>query len=291
MRNVTEENLTDLVLDRTKAEDPRMQEIATSLIKHLHAFIREVEPTEEEWFQGIQFLTATGHKCDNVRQEFILLSDTLGVSMLVDAINHRKGGTGSTESTVMGPFHADAATRENGDMIASGPEVGRGTPMVVRGKVTGSDGKVLAGAKLDIWQAADDGFYDVQPESNQPEGNLRGVFTTDKDGEFWYRAIAPLYYPVPTDGPVGDLLTATGRHPMRPAHIHYWIVADGYDQLITHVFRSDDEYLDSDAVFGVKESLIVDFILNEDLEEAAKYGFDEPFYDVRYDFILAKSVG
>ncbi|MEM9773937.1 MAG: intradiol ring-cleavage dioxygenase [Chloroflexota bacterium] len=289
MRNVTEENLTDLVTDRMKAENPRVQQIATSLVKHLHAFIREVEPTEEEWFQGIQFLTKTGQMCDDVRQEYILLSDTLGVSMLVDAINHRKGGTGSTESTVMGPFHADAAARENGDMIAEGDEAERGDPMVVRGRVLSEDGTPLAGAKLDVWQAADDGFYDVQPESGQDLGNLRGVFTADENGEFWYRAIAPLYYPVPTDGPVGQLLTATGRHPMRPAHIHFWIVAEGHEALITHIFRDGDEYLDSDAVFGVKESLIVDFELNESLEEAAKYGFDRPFYEVSYDFVLQKS--
>ena len=289
MRNVTEENLTDLVIDRMQADNPRMQEIAVSLVKHLHAFVREIEPTEAEWFQAIQFLTATGQKCDDNRQEYILLSDTLGVSMLVDAINHRRGGAGTTESTVMGPFHSEAPPRENGEMIATGPEAERGDPCVVRGRVLDSDGNPIAGAKLDIWQAADDGFYDVQPEGGQELGNLRGVFTADENGAFWYRGIAPLYYPVPTDGPVGELLTATGRHPMRPAHIHFWIAADGFEPLVTHIFRDGDEYLDSDAVFGVKESLIVDFKLNESLDEAQKYGFDRPFYEVSYDFVLQKN--
>lgn len=289
MRNVTEKNLTDLVLQRTNADNPRIQQVANSLITHLHAFIRDIEPTEEEWFTAIQFLTQTGQMCDDVRQEFILLSDTLGVSMLVDAINHRRGMSGTTESTVLGPFHSDSDPKENGDNVANGPEAERGDPCVVRGRVVDADGHPISGATLDMWQAADDGFYDVQPESSQPEKNLRGIFTSDENGEFWFRSIAPLYYPVPTDGPVGVLLKATGRHPMRPAHIHFIIDAPGYERLVTHIFRDDDEYLDSDAVFGVKESLIVEFTLNESLEEAAKYGFDRPFYEVEYEFSLMRS--
>jgi protocatechuate 3,4-dioxygenase beta subunit len=189
----------------------------------------------------------------------------------------------------MGPFHADAPVRESGAMIANGPEAQRGESMVVRGRVLSEDGTPLAGATVDIWQAADDGFYDVQPESDQPKGNLRGVFVADDDGGFWFRTIAPLNYPVPTDGPVGEFLKSTGRHPMRPAHIHFWIVAEGHEPLITHIFRNGDEFLDSDAVFGVKESLIVDFNLNESVDEAEEYGFDQPFYEVSYDFILRKS--
>ncbi|TNE47571.1 MAG: 6-chlorohydroxyquinol-1,2-dioxygenase [Deltaproteobacteria bacterium] len=289
MRNVTEENLTDLVLARMNAENPRVQQIATALVKHLHAFVREVEPTEEEWMQGIQFLTRTGHTCNDVRQEFILLSDTLGVSMLVDAINNRKGDSEATESTVMGPFHTACANRENGDMIATGPEADEGDPLVVRGRVLSEDGTPLANAKMDVWQASHDGFYDVQPESRQPTGSLRGVFQTDENGEFWFRSIVPLYYPIPTDGPVGEMLKATGRNPMRPSHIHFWVAAEGHESLVTHLFREGDPYLDSDTVFGVKESLIVDFVRNDSPDAAVSYGFNRPFYEVERDFILKKA--
>jgi protocatechuate 3,4-dioxygenase beta subunit len=287
MRNITEDNLTDVVRARTNAADPRLAEITDSLIRHLHAWVREIEPTEEEWWTAIQFLTDTGKICDENRQEFVLLSDTLGVSMLVDAINHRRGSANSTESTVLGPFHAPADPKQHGDMVARGPEAERADPCVVRGRVLAADRTPIAGATVDMWQAADDGFYDVQPEGGQPERNLRGVFTTGADGDFWFRTVVPRYYPVPTDGPVGALLTAMGRHPMRPAHIHFIIEADGYHRLVTHIFKAGDEYLDSDAVFGVKESLIVDFARNDDPEAADRLGFDRPFYEVAYDFVLA----
>jgi protocatechuate 3,4-dioxygenase beta subunit len=286
MHNITEENLTDAVLVRLNAKNPRMQQIAASLVRYLHAFVRDVEPTEAEWFTAIDFLTRTGQMCDARRQEFILLSDTLGVSMLVDAINHRRGNGATTESTVLGPFHAPALPMELGANIARGPEAERGEPCVVRGRVLDPQGHPIAGATLDVWQAADDGFYDVQPESNQPEMNLRGVFHADAQGAFWFRTIKPRHYPVPTDGPVGELLLATGRHPMRPAHIHFMIDAPGYERLVTHIFVEGDAYLESDAVFGVKDSLVADFVKNESAEAAAANGARAPFYEVAFDFVL-----
>ncbi len=289
MRNLTEENVTEAVLEQIRAKDPRTQQIVTSLIKHLHAFVREVEPTELEWFKGIEFLTRTGHITDEKRQEFILLSDTLGVTILVDAINHRKE-EGKTESTVFGPFWVpNALEMENGAHIDRGPENERGAPAVVRGRITDMNGKPIAGAKIDVWQASDDGFYDVQ-DSNQPEMNLRGIFTSGQNGGYWFRTIRPEAYPIPDDGPVGDMLKATGRHPYRPAHIHFMISAPGYEKLITHIFVEGDKYLESDAVFGVKDSLVVDFKANTSKEEAAGYGFTKtPFYEVEFDFSLKEA--
>ncbi len=285
MRNLNEHNATEAVLQQIKAEDLRLQQILTSLIKHMHAFVREVELTEAEWFKGIEFLTRTGQMCDENRQEFILLSDTLGVSILVDAINHRMP-EGATESTVFGPFHRNGApVLEHGANIARGPEAEKAEPVVVRGRVTDPSGKPIAGALLDIWQASPDGKYDVQ-DPNQPEMNLRGKFLTDANGEYWFKSVKPSAYPIPDDGPVGDLLRATGRHPMRPAHIHFMITADGYERLITHIFVEGDEYLDSDAVFGVKNSLVANFVMNESAQDAAKYGFKTPFYEVQFDFGL-----
>jgi catechol 1,2-dioxygenase len=286
MRNLTEENLTDIVLERINSDDKRSQEVLTKLIKHLHAFVKDLEPTEEEWFKAIDFLTRTGKKCDDKRQEFILLSDVLGVSMLVDAINHRTKEE-VTETTVTGPFHAPAMEMKMGDNISRGKEAETGVPALFRGKILDPEGKPIKNAKIDVWQSNDDGFYDIQDDS-QPEMNLRGIFKTDESGEFWFRSIKPSAYPVPTDGPVGEVLNSSGRHPMRPAHIHFWIEADGYQTLITHIFVEGDEYLDSDAVFGVKESLILDFPLNENKAEADKWGLKSPFSEVVYDFKLAK---
>ena len=286
MRNLTEENLTEVVLARLNSEDDRTNEIVSKLIKHLHAFIRDLEPTEKEWAYAIDFLTRTGHTSTDTRQEFILLSDVLGVSMLVDAINHRHGGQ-TTETTVTGPFHAKARHYEMGANIATGEEASRGEPTVVHGKILDENQRPVAGAVIDVWQSDDIGAYDIQ-DKNQPEMNLRGIFTTQEDGSFWFRTIKPAPYPVPTDGPVGELLNATGRHPMRPAHIHFWIEADGYEPLITHLFVEGDEYLDSDAVFGVKESLILDFKQNENPGDAKKWQVTDPFYDVQHDFVLAQ---
>jgi catechol 1,2-dioxygenase len=289
MRNLSEDNITEAVLRQIKAENPRLQQIMTSLIKHLHGFVREVELTEEEWFKGIEFLTRVGHMCDENRQEFILLSDTLGVSILVDAISHRMP-EGATESTVFGPFHRDGApVLAHGANIARGVEAEKGEPVVVRGRVTDPNGKPIVGALLDIWQASPDGKYDVQ-DPNQPEMNLRGKFLTNANGEYWFKTVKPSAYPIPDDGPVGDLLRATGRHPMRPAHIHFMITADGYERLITHIFVEGDEYLDSDAVFGVKNSLVADFALNQSAQDATNYGLKAPFYEVEFNFGL-KAVG
>ena len=286
MQNSIENALTDLVISRIKAENSRNQEVLTKLVKHLHAFVKDVEPTEAEWFTAIKFLTQTGQKCDDKRQEFILFSDVLGVSMLVDAINHRSKSS-ITETTVKGPFHAAAQRYEAGENIARGSEAERGEATVVRGRVLTSDGKPIANATLDVWQSDDIGYYDVQ-DVNQPQMNLRGIFTTNAQGEFWFRTIKPAAYPVPTDGPVGDLLRASGRHAMRPAHIHFWIKAEGYQDIITHLFVEGDEYLESDAVFGVKDSLVIPFVKNTDAGQAAKWKVTSPFYEAQYDFTLAK---
>lgn len=253
----TEENSEEAVIARLdNCSDPRFRQIMESAIRHLHGFVKEVEPTIEEWEKAIMFLTATGQKCDDVRQEWILASDTLGVSMLVDAINHRRPGS-ATENTVLGPFHVDGAThRAMGDSIC---EDGKGVPCRVSGTVTDEAGNPLEGVVLDVWQTNDDAFYSVQQPDLQPTFNMRGRFTTGADGLYTFLTVKPLPYPVPTDGPVGDMLTGMGRHAMRPAHIHFILTAPGYERLVTHIFVDGDPYLDSDAVFGVKEPLIVQF--------------------------------
>lgn len=280
----SERQITENVLARLAASpDERVREVAASLVEHLHDFVRDVEPTEAEWFTAIQFLTDTGKMCDGkVRQEFILLSDTLGVSMLVDAINHRKP-PGATESTVFGPFYiANMPKRAMGENMAETP----GEPAIVHGCVQTSDGRPVVGATLDVWQSATNGMYSGQDPA-QPEANLRGKYTTDAEGRYAIRTIVPTSYPIPTDGPVGKLMEATGRHPFRPAHVHFMISAPGCKGLVTHVFRAGDEYLDSDAVFGVKEALVVDFQKRPgDHPLARRYGFVTPFFEARYDFVL-----
>jgi hydroxyquinol 1,2-dioxygenase len=271
MRNLTEDNLTAAVLARlATSSDPRFREIMSSLIRHVHAFVREVDLTEGEWFQGIQFLTDTGQICAPKRQEFILLSDVLGVSMLVDAINHRKP-EGATETTVLGPWYVEKAPElPNGANIALDPG---GEPTEVSGHVRTPDGKPIAGAILDVWQTAANGFYDVQ-DPDQTEFNLRGRFHTDAEGRYSFRTVKPVSYPVPTDGPVGRVLRAMGRHPFRPAHIHFIVSAPGYESLTTHLFVEGDQYLDSDAVFGVKSSLVVPFTRKQDSDVLeCKYEF------------------
>ncbi|KQS71174.1 intradiol ring-cleavage dioxygenase [Modestobacter sp. Leaf380] len=267
--------------------DPRLREVLTSLVRHLHDFVKDVELTEAEWEAAIGFLTETGQTCTPTRQEFILLSDVLGVSMLVETVNHRTGGT-ATESTVLGPFHMVASpVRELGEDIALD---GKGTPCLVSGQVTGPDGAPLAGATVDVWQTNEDGFYDVQQPDVQPAGNLRGVFTTDGEGRFWFRSVVPRWYPIPDDGPVGRLLAATGRHPNRPAHLHFIASAAGYRPVTTHVFVADSPYLDSDAVFGVKESLVREVLEVDDPARAAQVGLANPFRTLTFDLSLLPAV-
>jgi catechol 1,2-dioxygenase len=266
--------------------DPRLRDVMASLVRHLHTFVKEVELTEAEWAAAVAFLTRTGQMCDDVRQEFVLLSDVLGVSMLVETINHRGGGT-STESTVLGPFHmVESPPRALGADIALD---GKGEPCLVTGQVSGPDGERVAGARVDVWQANAEGFYDVQQPGVQPERNLRALFTTDDHGDFWFRSIVPRYYPIPTDGPVGELLTATGRHPNRPAHVHFLVSAPGYQPVTTHLFVDESPYLDSDAVFGVKESLVRGFPLVDDPARAAAAGLPNPFRAVRFDVVLRRA--
>jgi catechol 1,2-dioxygenase len=281
----TEETAADAVIDSfAETPDPRLRELLGSLVAHLHAFVRETEPTIAEWQRAIGFLTATGQKCDDERQEFILLSDVLGVSMLVETINNRTGG-GSTESTVLGPFHVvESPRRELGDAIDL---VGTGTPCVVRGRVLSADGTPLPGARLDVWQASDQGFYDVQQPDVQPRGNGRGLFTADSRGAFWFRTVVPSHYPIPTDGPAGALLNATKRHPYRPAHIHFIVTAPGHRELTTHIFVAGSPYIESDAVFAVKKSLIVEFTPADEPEQMTRYGMPGPFRLADFDIVLS----
>ncbi|MBN3968516.1 6-chlorohydroxyquinol-1,2-dioxygenase [Pseudomonas gregormendelii] len=265
------------------APDARLRQIMQSLTHHLHAFVSEVELTEKEWFEGIKFLTETGHKCDgHVRQEFILLSDTLGVSMLVDAINHRHSAN-ATDTTVFGPFYIDGMPeRAFGENMAFTP----GEAALVRGRVVDTRGNALPNAILDVWQTAENGMYSGQ-DAAQPFGNLRGRYRTDSNGYFAIRTIVPVCYPIPTDGPVGRMLNAAKRHPWRPAHLHFMIEVPGYKKLVTHLFNHDDPYLESDAVFGVKQSLQVIYeerFTHDDL--SAGLDIQLPFRRASYEFVM-----
>ena len=285
MRDLNETNVTEAVIRQLRASDPRLQTLLESLVRNLHAFIREVEVTEDEWLGAIRFLTAVGKITDDRRQEFILLSDVLGVSILVDAINHRKL-SGGTESTVTGPFWVSGAPElDHGATIARGEESVAGEMTVVQGRVLDEEGRPIGGAIIDVWQASPTGMYDVQ-DPRQPEMNLRGVFRSGDGGEFWFKTVKPAAYPIPDDGPVGELLKATGRHSMRPAHIHFMVRAPGFKPLTTHIFVEGDPYLESDAVFAVKDSLVVDFDWNHSKDAAVRFGLEPPFIDVGFEFIL-----
>jgi protocatechuate 3,4-dioxygenase beta subunit len=285
----TEEDSVEVVIGRNaRAKDQRLKEAMAVIVRKLHEAVKEIEPTHEEWFDAILFLTRTGQISNEWRQEFILLSDVLGVSMLVDAINNRKP-SGASESTVLGPFHvANAPELPMGANICLDR---KGEQMAIFGRVVDTEGKPIAGAVLDVWQANDEGFYDVQQKGIQPEFNLRGVFRTGPDGRYWFRAVKPRYYPIPADGPVGQLLAALGRHPNRPAHFHYILKADGFETLITHIFDPNDPYIDSDAVFGVKQSLLAEFKKVDDPARAKELEFSNPFWSVEYDFALARKRG
>ena len=282
----TVEDSVKVVQDRVGPNaDPRAKFLVDTLVKHLHAFIKEAKPTMDEWMYGINFLTRTGHLSTDWRQEFILLSDTLGVSMLVESLNNSKM-SGETESTVLGPFYvADAPKYENGANISLDS---KGPPVWVHGRVSDADGKPIAGAKLDVWQANDDGFYDVQHKGVQPDMNLRGVFTSDAQGRYYFRSAYPRWYPIPYDGSVGDMLRALDRNPNRPAHLHFIVSAPGYESVTTHIFTPDCPWLKDDAVFGVKESLIADFKDVDDPERAKALGLPNPFKTVEWNFVLAK---
>ncbi|MXN49349.1 6-chlorohydroxyquinol-1,2-dioxygenase [Shinella kummerowiae] len=282
----TEENSIEVVAGRNRnARDARLKAIMDVVTRKLHEAVKEIEPTQEEWMEAILFLTRTGQMCNEWRQEFILLSDTLGVSMLVDAINNRKP-SGASESTVLGPFHVqDAPELPMGANICLDQ---KGEDMVISGRILDTQGRPIEGAVLDVWQANDEGFYDVQQLGIQPEFNLRGVFRTGADGRYWFRAVKPKFYPIPHDGPVGKMLDHLGRHPYRPAHLHYILKAEGFETLITHIFDPHDPYINSDAVFGVKQSLLADFHLVDDAARAKTYEFAGPFWEVEYDFVLAR---
>ena len=270
MRNLNQDTITQAVIARlASTPDPRLKEIMTSLVQHLHAFAREVRLTESEWMQGIEFLTATGQMCSDKRQEFILLSDTLGLSMLTVAMNNDKP-LGCTEPTVFGPFFLEDAPRyELGADVANGA---KGEPCMVRGTVKSLDGTPIPNALINVWQADAVGQYDVQ-YAHLAHPQARGILNADAGGNFHFKTILAEAYPIPSDGPVGQMLAATQNHPWRPAHLHFMIEAAGYERLITHVFRDHDTYLDSDVVFGVRSSLIADWVKLPDGSHSLEFNF------------------
>lgn len=283
MRNLADEQLTDAVLASFDgAGSARFRQIMRSLVTHLHAFVSDVQLTEDEWFAGIDFLTRTGHITDDKRQEFVLASDVLGISMLVIGINNRRSPN-ATESTVFGPFFVEGSPRfDNGADIANGAP---GQPCLLQGRVRSVSGDPVPGARIEVWQADDDGFYDVQyRDLDAPRG--RGHLFSDDEGRWWFWSVRPEAYPIPDDGPVGDLLAAAGRSPMRPAHVHFMVTADGYQTLITHVFDETDEHLDTDAVFGVKDQLLTTFERHEPGTAPDGTRMDVPYHTMSYDLVL-----
>lgn len=286
MRQMTEEELTQTVLDAyAKTADARVREILMSLLRHLHAFVREVRLTEAEWMKGIELITAAGRMSDAKRQEAILFSDLLGVSALVNMVS---AGVpeGGTESTVLGPFFvAGAPERKWGESLALRDS---GEPMIVHGKVVGLEGEPVSNARIDVWQTDANGMYDVQ-DPEQPEHNLRGFYRSNERGEFLIKTIRPTSYPIPTDGPAGELVRAAKRHPWRPAHLHAMINAQGYQPLTTHVFDAEDELLTQDVVFAVKPSLARKFKRNDSEQEARRHGVKAPFLELDHTFVLARA--
>lgn len=285
MRNFDERSITAAVRERVgQASDPRLRQVSDALIRHLHDFVREIEPTQEEWSRAIAFLTRTGHMCTANRQEFILLSDALGVSMLVDAINHHLPG-GATETTVLGPFYVrEPPELPLGANISPGLA---GVPLLVTGSVSSAGGPGLAGAAVDVWHSDGDGYYDVQQLDEDHGLAMRARLRTAPDGAFHFWTIMPAAYPIPNDGPVGEMLAAQGRHPYRPAHVHFMIAAPAHEQLVTHVFVEGDAYLDSDVVFGVKDSLIRPFAEMPAGMAPDGTRVDRPYRHLHYDFALA----
>ena len=277
--------ILNTVLSQIRSDDPRVNQLVSSLVTHLHAFVDEVKPSADEWMYGLEFLRRTGTYCTGERHEFILLSDLLGLSTHVETINN-PGPAAMTAPTVTGPFHIPAPAREMGARIATDEEWARGDWTVVHGRITDCDGAPVANATLDVWQADDVGLYDVQlPDA--PLGTLRGKFSTGDDGAFWFRTIKPCSYPVPVDGTGGELLRALHRNHMRPAHIHARIEAPGFRTLTTHVFVDGDEYLAADAAHGVRPGLAVSFDQRcADPTRIIGYDVPGPYFDIEFDFRL-----
>ena len=270
--------------------DPRLKFLLEELVKSLHDYVRRTDLTFAEWEYAIDFLTRVGQKCTPIRQEFILLSDVFGVSMLVDAVNHRER-EGATETTVLGPFYVgEHKEMPHGSDIS--PQNLTGEKMFVQSRVTDLNGKPLLGIPVDVWHADDDGYYDSQKPSYEAEGpSSRARFVTDADGRFFFRTILPCSYPIPTDGPVGEMILQVRRHPMRPAHVHFLVDAPGYEPLITHVFIDGDKYLDSDVVFGVKNDLIAKIEKRTDPVMPDGKPAAAPWHLMTYDFRMKPGVG
>ena len=283
MAQFSETELTAAVIKTfEQTPNPRAKFLLQELVKSLHDYVLKTNLTFEEWEYAIDFLTRTGHKCTDIRQEFILLSDVFGVSMLVDAVNHRDRG-GATETTVLGPFYVgEHNVTPHGTDVSASLE---GERMFVQSRVTDLNGKPLAGVPVDIWHADGDGYYDSQKEAYATEGPVsRARFVTDSDGRFFFRTILPCSYPIPTDGPVGEMILQTGRHPMRPAHVHFLVNAPGHEPLITHVFIDGDKYIDSDVVFGVKDELIAKVEKRSDATMPDGGKAEAPWHLMTYEF-------
>jgi hydroxyquinol 1,2-dioxygenase len=284
MREFDETTITDAVLARVRgAPDDRVRQVSEALVRHLHAFMREIEPTEAEWQWGIAFLTEIGQRCSATRQEFILWSDTLGVSMLVDALNHRLP-EGATQTTIFGPFYVPPPEYPAGADIKGNLS---GFPLYLSGTVSSADGRPLADAIVDVWHADREGFYDLQNLDKHPNFAGRGRFHTDRHGRFHLWTIRPSAYPIPHDGPVGRMLQAQGRHPYRPEHVHFLITAAGHRKLVTHLFAAGDRYLDSDVVFGVKNSLVREYAHHSGGTAPDGRAMQGIWYSLHHDFRLA----
>jgi hydroxyquinol 1,2-dioxygenase len=287
--DLTEQSITEAV-QRTfdTSSDPRFRQLFVCLVQHLHDFAREVRLTPEEWFTAMDFIERTGKISTPTRQEVVLLSDILGLSMLLDKINQHSGS--STDSALLGPFYVEGRpTADNGDDISDGVT---GTPMFVTGRVINEDGKPIAGALVDTWHSDGDGFYDVQQtEKLHNQFAMRALLTTDEDGRFWYRSVTPRYYPTPTDGPCGEIMRAANRSVMRPQHVHFWFHAEGYEPLITQLFYRDDPYIGRDAVFADQQSLQADFNRHEPGIAPDGTTVKEPFVTLDWTFTLAADKG
>lgn len=283
MKDLTTENITEnVILTNNQCDDARTRFIFEHLVRHLHDFARETRLTSQEWMTAIEFLTAVGQISNDLRAEMILLSDTLGLSLLVDAIDHPRAGRAS-EGTVLGPFHThDAPVTENGYVLHGDPTAER---LFVLCTLRDTKGQPIVNAQCDVWEGDAHGFYDVQnPNREHPDG--RAVIRSNDQGIFYFTAVVPVPYPIPDDGPVGDMLKMLNRHPNRPGHIHFMIDSPGYDKLITALYPSGDPYETSDPVFGVKESLIVD-LGTVDAQTAAAYNIPEGTKLLSYNFVLA----